>query len=114
MTYVLITAGGIALCSFVGAVIGFLFENIPPRVEDAVSGAAAGIMLCAAVLGLVMPSMEFSGDKAAWLPAIGIFCGAGFLTLINLAGPRLTKRLGMKSGDRNSREIGRASCRERV
>ena len=82
----------------------FLFENIPPRVEDAVSGAAAGIMLCAAVLGLVMPSMEFSGDKAAWLPAIGIFCGAGFLTLINLAGPRLTKRLGMKSGDQNSRD----------
>lgn len=104
MTYVLITAGGIALCSFVGAVIGFLFENIPPRVEDAVSGAAAGIMLCAAVLGLVMPSMEFSGGKATWLPALGIFCGAGFLTLINLACPRLTEKLGMKSGDRDSRD----------
>lgn len=104
MTYVLITAGGIALCSFVGAVIGFLFENIPPKVEDAVSGAAAGIMLCAAVLGLVMPSMEFSGSKAAWLPALGIFCGAGFLTLINLAGPRLTEKIGMKSGDRASRD----------
>ena len=45
MTYVLITAGGIALRSLVGAVIGFLFENIPSKVEDAVSGAAAGIML---------------------------------------------------------------------
>ena len=104
MTYVLITAGGIALCSLVGAVIGFLFENIPSKVEDAVSGAAAGIMLCAAVLGLVMPSMEFSGGKAAWLPALGIFCGAGFLTLINLAGPRLTEKIGMKSGDRDSRD----------
>ena len=49
MTYVLITAAGIALCSLVGAVIGFLFENIPPAVEDALSGAAAGIMLCAAI-----------------------------------------------------------------
>lgn len=63
MTYVLITAAGIALCSLVGAVIGFLFENIPPAVEDALSGAAAGIMLCAAILGLVVPSVEFSGAR---------------------------------------------------
>lgn len=104
MEYVLITAGGIAVCSFVGAVIGFFFENISPKVEDALSGAAAGIMLCAAVLGLVAPSMEFSGQNAAWLPTVGIFCGAGFLTLINRAGPRLTAKIGMKSGDASSRE----------
>ena len=78
MTYVLITAAGIALCSLVGAVIGFLFENIPPAVEDALSGAAAGIMLCAAILGLVVPSVEFSGARALWLTPLGIFCGAFF------------------------------------
>ena len=99
MTYVLITAAGIALCSLVGAVIGFLFENIPPAVEDALSGAAAGIMLCAAILGLVVPSMEFSAERALWLTPMGIFCGAFFLSGINLLGPCLTGSMGMKNGD---------------
>lgn len=103
MNYVLITAAGIALCSLLGAVIGFLFEDISPTVEDTLSACAAGIMLCAAVLGLVLPSMEFSGASGAWLPALGIFCGAGFLTLINRAGPRLAEGLGMKSGDEQGR-----------
>lgn len=98
MTYVLITAAGIALCSLVGAVIGFLFENIPPYVEDALSGAAAGIMLCAAILGLVVPSMEFSGGHALWLTPLGIFCGAFFLSGINLIAPRLSDSIGMKNG----------------
>lgn len=102
MNYVLITAGGIALCSLVGAVIGFLFEDIPSAVEDAVSGGAAGIMLCAAILGLVVPSMEFSGVNASWMPALGIFCGAGFLSLINRAGPKLAGKLGMEKGDEDS------------
>lgn len=104
MTYVLITAAGIALCSLVGAVIGFLFENIPPYVEDALSGAAAGIMLCAAILGLVVPSMEFSGGHALWLTPLGIFCGAFFLSGINLIAPRLSDNIGMKnSGDAATR-----------
>ena len=98
MTYVLITAAGIALCSLVGAVIGFLFENIPPYVEDALSGAAAGIMLCAAILGLVVPSMEFSGGHALWLTPLGIFCGAFFLSGINLIAPRLSDSILMKNG----------------
>lgn len=88
MTYVLITAAGIALCSLVGAVIGFLFENIPPAVEDALSGAAAGIMLCAAILGLVVPSVEFSGARRCgsrrWA-----YSAVLFLSGINIVGPRL-------------------------
>lgn len=99
MTYVLITAAGIALCSLVGAVIGFLFENIPPAVEDALSGAAAGIMLCAAILGLVVPSVEFSGAQALWLTPLGIFCGAFFLSGINIVGPRLAGGMGMTNGN---------------
>ncbi len=99
MVYVFITAGGIALCSLIGAVVGFLFEDVPPKLEDALSGAAAGIMLCAAVLGLVAPSVEFAGDNGTWLPTFGILCGAVFLTCINRAGPRLTERLGMRSDD---------------
>lgn len=103
MDYVLITALAIALCCAFGAVIGFLFKDISPTVEDALNGLAAGIMLCAAALGLVLPSVEFSGDRAAWLPGLGIICGAVFLTLISRAGPALTRRMGMNGGSELSR-----------
>lgn len=102
LNYVLLTALGIALCSFFGAVIGFSFKKIPASVEDAVNGCAAGIMLSAAVLGLVVPSVEFSGDKAIYVPTIGMFCGALFLTLINRAGPFITKKMGMTGSDADS------------
>lgn len=105
MEYILITAASIAVCSAIGAVIGFFFENIRPELEDAMSGAAAGVMLCAAVFGLILPSLEFSVDRA-YLPCIGIFCGALFLTLINLAGPRLCRSIGMaSSGDSDRRAL---------
>lgn len=99
MNFVLLTAFGIALCSAVGAVIGFSFKRIPAQVEDAVNGCAAGIMLCAAILGLIIPSIEFSGDRALWLPTVGIFCGAAFLSLIGRAGPFVTKKMGMTDAD---------------
>lgn len=98
MGYVLITALGIALCSLIGAVIGFLFENIPPTLEDALSGAAAGIMLCAAVLGLVAPAMELAGPDAVWLLPFGILCGAAFLSGLNRLAPRLGAGIGIESG----------------
>ena len=98
MKYVLITALGIAACSFGGALIGFLFKSIPPRLEDALTACAAGIMLCAAVLGLVVPSAEFSGENALWLPSVGILCGALFLTALNRALPATAERLGMTNG----------------
>lgn len=91
MVYALSAAAGIALCCLVGAFIGFLFENIPPALEDAVSGAAAGIMLCAAVLGLIVPSTELSGSRALWLTPLGIFCGALFLGGISRTAPRLAR-----------------------
>jgi len=105
LSLLLITAGGIALCSFVGAVIGFAFENIPPRLEDALTGAAAGIMLCAAILGLVVPSTEFSRGSGLWLPSVGILCGALFLTLLNRAGPVLTGAIGMRDGAGSQRAL---------
>ena len=99
MNYILITAAAVALCSLAGAAVGFIFRDIPPNIEDAVSGCAAGIMLCAAVLGLVVPAVAFSGGSGAWLPPLGIFCGAGFLTAINGLAPKLRGSLGMTRGD---------------
>lgn len=88
MSYVLITAAGIALCSLIGAAAGFLFENIPQCAEEALSGAAAGIMLCAAVLCLIAPALELSAGRSPWLTPSGVLCGAFFLGGTGLLAPR--------------------------
>lgn len=105
MSFVLLAASGIALCSLAGAVIGFSLKELPAALEDALGGCAAGIMLCAAILGLIIPAVRFSGDRTLWLPMVGIFCGAAFLSLIGRAGPYITKKLGMTGADADS------SCR---
>lgn len=60
-------------------------------------------MLCAAILGLVVPSVRFSGKNGAWLPMLGIFSGALFLTVTNLIAPKLCGTIGMTEGDADTR-----------
>ncbi len=99
MSYALITAACIALCTLAGAAAGFLFENIPPAAEDMLTAAAAGIMLGAALLGLIVPSMELSGGRAAWLVPAGILCGALFLSIFGALTPYLSRRMGAESDE---------------
>ena len=94
LIYVFLTAAAIAVCCLAGALAGFRLENIPPRLEDSLTGAAAGIMLGAAVLGLVAPSLELGGSAAIFLTPLGVICGAAFLSALNLLGPRLTGMIG--------------------
>ena len=58
MTMVLLTAIGVGGATIIGAVIGFLFQNISHKFSDIVLSFAAGVMLSAAVFGLIMPSVE--------------------------------------------------------
>ena len=105
MLYVLICAAGIAMCCLIGAVLGFFLEEIPPRLEDGITGAAAGIMLCAAVQGLIAPAVESSGG-ALWIPAFGIMLGALFLSLLERLSPELGGLMGMTGeGDARARAV---------
>lgn len=94
MSYALITAACIALCTLAGAAAGFLFENIPPAAEELLTAAAAGIMLGAAMLGLIVPSLELSGGHAPWITSAGIVCGALFLSGFGALTPCLSRRMG--------------------
>lgn len=99
MTYVLITAAGIALCSLVGAVIGFLFENIPPAVEDALSAAAGRHN---AVRGDTRPCRAVGGvfrRAGAVAHAAGHILRCILLSGINIVGPRLAGGMGMTNGN---------------
>ena len=54
MRLVLITALGIGLSTVIGALLGFCFRKVPHSWHDGIMGFAAGIMLAAAVIGIMV------------------------------------------------------------
>ena len=61
MELVLLTALGVGGATILGAIIGFIFKGITHKFSDIVLAFAAGVMLAAAVLGLILPSLEYGG-----------------------------------------------------
>ena len=94
MGNVLLTALGVGGATVVGAVVGFLFKNISHRFSDIVLSLAAGIMLSAAVLGLILPSLEEGGKLAILITVAGIFAGAICMKLVDKLVPHLHKMSG--------------------
>ena len=95
---VLLTALGVGGATVIGAVIGFCFKNISHKFSDIVLAFAAGIMLAAAVLGLIVPSLEYGvemvGDFAILVTVVGIFLGAITISLLDRLVPHLHKPEG--------------------
>ena len=61
MQIVLLTAFGVGGATVIGAALGFLFKKISHKFNDIVLSFAAGVMLAAAVFGLVLQSLEQGG-----------------------------------------------------
>ena len=61
MELVLLTALGVGGATIFGTALGFLFKNISHKFSDIVLSFAAGVMLAAAVMGLILPSLEYGG-----------------------------------------------------
>ena len=91
---VLFTAIGIGGATAIGAVLGFIFKNPSHRLNDIILSFAAGVMLSAAVIGLIIPSLELGGDFGILYTALGIFLGAISLSLIDRLVPHLHKMNG--------------------
>lgn len=94
MEFVWLTAVGVGGATVFGAVIGFLFKKISHKFSDIVLSFAAGVMLAAAVLGLILPSLEYGGKYGLLVTVIGIFAGAVCLSLIDKLVPHLHKMAG--------------------
>ena len=94
MEIVLLTALGVGGATVIGALIGFLFKNISHRFSDIVLAFAAGVMLSAAVVGLILPSVEYGGEWGILITVVGIFTGAVCLNLIDKLVPHLHKMAG--------------------
>ncbi|MBR5155485.1 MAG: ZIP family metal transporter [Clostridia bacterium] len=94
MKMILITALGVGGATVIGALIGFLFKKISHKFSDIVLSFAAGVMLAAAVLGLILPSLGYGGKFGLVTTIIGIFVGALSLNLIDKLVPHLHRLAG--------------------
>ena len=94
MKLVLLTAIGVGGATMIGSVIGFLFKKASHKFSDIVLSFAAGVMLAAAVLGLVLPSLEYGGKFGLLITIAGIFAGAVCLNFIDKLVPHLHKLAG--------------------
>lgn len=94
MQVVFLTALGVGGATVVGAIIGFIFKNISHRFSDIVMSFAAGIMLAASVMGLIIPSVDKGGKYGIFVTVAGIFAGAACLNLLDKLVPHLHKLAG--------------------
>ncbi len=94
MRLVLLTALGVGFATVLGAIIGFCFKNISHKFSDITLSFAAGVMLAAAVLGLIIPSVEYGGKYGVFITVLGIFTGAFCLNLVDKLVPHLHKLVG--------------------
>ena len=94
MELVLLTALGVGGATVIGAAVGFLFKKISHQFSDIVLSFAAGVMLAAAVLGLILPSLEYGGRFGLLITVAGIFKGALCLNVIDKIVPHLHKMVG--------------------
>lgn len=109
MQMVLLTALGIGGATIIGAAIGFCVKNVSHKVNDMILSFAAGIMLAAAVNGLIAPAFELVSGAQLFIPVIGIFVGALFLDFMDKVTPHLHKLTGTDGEEHaNNKNLSRA------
>ncbi len=91
MLVVFLTAIGVGGATVVGALIGFLFRGLSHKFSDLIVSFAAGIMLSAAVLGLILPSIEYGGNWGVAVAVLGILVGGVCINLSDRLVPHIQK-----------------------
>ena len=94
MVEVLLTAIGVGFATVLGSLLGFAFKKTSHKFADIIISFAAGVMLSAAILGLVLPSLEYGGKRGIFVTISGIFTGAICLNLIDKLVPHLHRLTG--------------------
>ena len=107
MELVLLTALGVGGATVFGALIGFIFKKISHRFSNIVLSFAAGVMLAAAVLGLIIPSLEYGGKFGILITVAGIFAGAVCLNIIDKLVPHLHIFVGDEAESHNNANLSR-------
>lgn len=85
------------LIPFIGTALGaacvlFMRGGMNPKVQKALAGFAAGVMVAASIWSLIVPAIDKSEHMGKWsfVPAvIGLWLGIGFLLLLDHVVPHL-------------------------
>lgn len=107
MKMVLLTAFGVGGATVIGALVGFMFKKLSHRFSDIVLSFAAGVMLAAAVLGLIVPSLDYGGKYGILITVAGIFAGALCLNLIDKLVPHLHRLVGTDTEEHNNASLNK-------
>ena len=91
--FVLLSMGG---STVLGVLCGLLFKRIAHRFIDVVLGFAAGVMLSAAMFGLMAPA--FNGSGGYIFPLLGTFVGAALISFLDKVVPHLHRIAGVETG----------------
>ena len=112
MEMVFLTALGVGGATIIGALVGFAFKNITHKFSDIVLSFAAGVMLAAAVFGLIEPSFSYGEADygigwALTITVVGIFVGALCLNLTDKLVPHLHGLMGAESEAHNNSSLNK-------
>lgn len=107
MNLVLLTALGVGGATVIGSLIGFAFKKVSHRFSDIILSFAAGVMLAAAVLGLILPSLDYGGKWGLLITIAGIFAGALALNLIDKLVPHLHRLVGTDVESHNNASLNK-------
>lgn len=107
MKLVCLTALGVGGATVIGALIGFIFKKMSHKFSDLVLSFAAGVMLSAAVLGLILPSLSYGGKYGFAVTVAGIFAGAVCLNLIDKLVPHLHRLVGAETENHHNADLNK-------
>ena len=107
MELVLLTALGVGGATVFGSLIGFIFKKISYRFSDIILSFAAGVMLAAAVLGLIIPSLEYGGKFGIVVTVAGFFAGAVCLNLLDKLVPHLHSFVGVEKEEHSNKKLSK-------
>jgi len=105
MQLVFLTALGIGGATIAGAVMGFLIPNCSQKLNDVLMGFAAGVMMAAAVVGLILPAIQGTGKRGIPIVGIGLLCGALLLNLLDKVTPHLHHLSGVDTESHHNGNI---------
>ncbi len=91
----LLASCGLGLSTIAGTVGGLLVKKVPHKYNDVILGAASGIMLGAAILGLISPAAEIGGKYTLLLVAAGVLAGASLVSILDRITPHLHRLAGL-------------------
>ncbi len=107
MKIVLLTALGVGGATMIGSLLGFAFKKLSHRFSDIILSFAAGVMLSAAMLGLILPSLDYGGRYGLLITVAGIFAGALALNIIDKIVPHLHKLVGSEDEVHNNANLSK-------